>query len=117
MKYSDYLLSFEKTDNSHPRKKVCTLTLDTEDKFGKVTYTLNGTSVSGVTEVREEDELIITYQLEDRNYIIYKDFISAMHDLLTKSPYERSEKIKITPEIDGTTIRREDYITVQKKEK
>lgn len=117
MKYSDYLLSFEKTDNSHPRKKVCTLTLDTEDKFGKVTYTLNGTSVSGVTEVREEDELIITYQLEDRNYIIYKDFISAMHDLLTKSPYERSEKIKITAEIDGTTIRREDYITVQKKEK
>ena len=91
--------------------------LDTEDKFGKVTYTLNGTSVSGVTEVREEDELIITYQLEDRNYIIYKDFISAMHDLLTKSPYERSEKIKITAEIDGTTIRREDYITVQKKEK
>jgi len=59
----------------------------------------------------------MNYTLENKDYIIYKDFLSAMQALLSNSPYEKSEVIKITPDLDGSVIRREDYITVQKKEK
>ncbi len=117
MKLSQYLTDTERIDKSYPRKKICTLDLNTTDDYGKVSYSLNGSPVSGKTDVREDDDLVITYTLENRDYIIYKDFLSAMHDLLNKSPYERSEKISVTPALDGTVIRREDYITVQKKEK
>lgn len=117
MKFSEFIANADKIDKSYPRKKVCTIDLKTADSYGKVVYTLNGNQVSGVTEVKEDDELIMTYTLENKEYIIYKDFLSAMHDLLSNSPYEKSETITVTSDLDGSTITREDYISVQKKEK
>lgn len=117
MKYSEFLANADKINKSYPRKKICTLDLNTADSYGKVVYTLNGNEISGTAEVREDDELIISYTLENKDFIIYKDFISAMHDLLSNSPYEKSMQIKVTPDMDGTSVTREDYITVQKKEK
>ncbi|MBP1567145.1 MAG: hypothetical protein J6U36_00710, partial [Oscillospiraceae bacterium] len=117
MKYSEYLQTAEKIGKNYPRKKIYTVDLVTTDKYGKVTYTLNGKKVSGKTQVREDDKLVMDYVIENKDYIIYKDFISAMYDLLNKSPYERSEAITITEDLDGSSISREDFIVVQKKEK
>jgi hypothetical protein len=107
----------EKIGKNYPRKKIYTVDLITTDKYGKVTFTLNGKPVSGKTQVKEDDKLVMDYVIENKDYIIYKDFISAMYDLLSKSPYERSETITITEDLDGSSIKREDFIEVQKKEK
>ena len=117
MKYSEYLQTAEKIGKNYPRKKIYTVDLVTTDKYGKVTFTLNGKQVSGKTKVREDDKLVMDYVIENKDYIIYKDFLSAMYDLLSKSPYERSETITITEDLDGSSISREDFIEVQKKEK
>ncbi len=117
MKYSEYLQTAEKIGKNYPRKKIYTVDLVTTDKYGKVTFTLNGKPVSGKTQVREDDKLVMDYVIENKDYIIYKDFLSAMYDLLSKSPYERSETITITEDLDGSSISREDFIEVQKKEK
>ena len=117
MKYSEYQQAADKLGKTYPRKRIYTVDLNTSDPYGKVVYTLNGKTVSGKTQVREEDKLVMTYTIENRDYIIYKDFLSAMHDLLSKSPYERSETITITEDLDGTSVTREDFITVQKREK
>ncbi len=78
--------------------------------------------MDGEIEIREEDELVLLYELTDDNYKIVRNsdgFWKGLNDWRKNTFSQNSEEvtIKLTDEIDGTTIKRSDYIVVSEKTK
>lgn len=112
MRYSKWVSDAEKILEKHPIKKIRSVTLNTADDYGTCTYKLDGNTVSGTVEVREEQKLVLEYTVTDSNYQIAAGggFFSRF-----QSKTEQKQEISISELQDGSTVRRSDYINVEKK--
>ena len=120
MKFKDYLKNIDKILAKHKVRKLCTVTLSTEDELGTVSYFLDGVQVSGTQKLREEQKLEIKYTLESKDHeIIYPHEGLSIIDGFMDSTWDSARKtqditktISITSDLDGSTITREDYVSV-----
>lgn len=122
--YSDVLtyLKYEAEIDSilkkHPVKKFCTVTLDTTDLFGKVTYKIDGKIVeAGNYSLKEEQKLSLSYEITDGKHEIVRDASNLLDQAiyLAKSKTKESVDVPITSVLDGETVTRDMYISVKNK--
>lgn len=116
MKYADYVRDVDKLLTANPIKKIYQVTLETADEHGRCEYRLDGKAVGGVTAVREEQELTLTYTLTDEAYRIVRKTGAVGTILDAIHSRTESVSIPITRQLDGATVRREDYIQIMKAE-
>ena len=106
MKYSELSKNIQNLAKDHAIKKIITIYVDTNDPYGSVKFISNGKEINSSIKLKSEETIKIEYKLEDKNYrIVHKDFINNM---INNS--STSREIKISEEMDGTTLKREDYI-------
>lgn len=122
MKFSKYESDIDTIIKKHEIKEMYSITLDSTDPYGTVTYKVNGSERNGAIDIREEDELVLVYELTDDNYEIVRNsdgFWSGLNDWRKNTFSKKSEEvtIRLTDEINGTTIKRSDYIEVSEKTK
>jgi hypothetical protein len=120
MKLSEYESKIDDIIKNHAIRKFISLTLENNDSYGKVTYMLNGDEKTGTIQARIEDKLELTYELTDENYSIVREsegFLGSVDDWRkeTFSANKESRTIPLTEELDGTTLKRSDYIKIEKK--
>lgn len=111
MSYKKYKSDIDKIIKDNPIKKIFIVTLDNNDPYGTVVYKLDGAEVSGTIEVREKQKLVMEYMITDSEYEIQTEGLLKIVQSKTKGDVS----IEITEEIDGTVLKREDFITVMKK--
>lgn len=121
MKFSKYSSDAEEIFEKHPVKKLCHVTLDAYCPFGTCIYKVDGEEVSGSVVLKEEQELTLEYELTNSSYEIVRESSGFGSTIINwaESTFSKNKKtvsIPISSEIDGRTIKREDYITVIKKE-
>lgn len=120
MKLSKYDADIDKIIKEHEIKRLYKVVLDTADLYGECVYKLNGEVVNGEIYVREEDKLTLEYQLTNTNYQILREtegFWGSIKDW-RKNTFSKTKEaitIPILNDLDGITIKREDYIKVGKK--
>lgn len=120
MKLSKYVSGIDSIIAGHPIKKLYSVSLDSTDSIGTVTYKLNGDEVSGNIKIREEDKLMLEYELTDENYRIIREGEGVFDKVnnVRKNTFSKNKEtveIKLSDSIDGKSIKRADYITVSKK--
>jgi len=116
MKFSEYNKKSAEIISDHEIKKLINVTLDDTNAYGKVTYKLNGNAVqSGSYTLKQEDKLILEYEITDSSCEIYNPSANWLEGLLA-SKTKANPEIAVTPELDNKTIKAEDYISVRKKE-
>ena len=123
MKYEKYMSDIDEIIREHEIKKLYQITLETKDDYGECVYKWNGEEITEKTtiNVREEDELILVYKLTDENCEIVREEQEGFWNKINKwrkdtfSGKKETIKIPITQKIDGTVIKREDYIRIKKK--
>ena len=77
---------------------------------------MNGQEVRGDLSLREGQELLLIYTLTDDSVEFTEKsdgLIGFIHDLFNKK--ERIVTIPVTPELDGTTLRPDDFVSVEVK--
>lgn len=115
MKYEKWRSDHVKIMEKHPIQKLLTITLDTNDSYGDCVYRLDGAVVSGAVKVKAEQKLTLEYTLTDSNYRFSRSgiggFISGVF-----SQNQESTAIELSEDMDGKSIRRSDYIQIEKKE-
>ncbi len=116
MSYEDWCADADEILQTHPVKKVRSVTLDSSDDYGTCVYQLDGEVVSGTIKIREGQELTLEYTVTDSGYQIAGG--NPISGLINKIQPKTSEKcnISLTEVPDGGTIRRSDYIEVEKRE-
>lgn len=115
MKYSDWEKDRQKILEKHMAQKLWYVTLDTSDSYGTCVYKLDSIVVSGTVGIHDGQELKLEYKLTDSNYqIVRNGFGGFIGNLVNKG--EESCPINVSEALDGTTIKRSDYITVERKE-
>ena len=105
----------EKLLNKHPIQKIWYVTLDDSDSYGTCVYKLDGVEVSGRIGLREGQKLTLEYTLTDSNYQIVREGPGGFFGGLLHSITERFS-IPVSASLDGNTIKRSDYITIEGKE-
>ena len=110
MSFKKYLSDIEKIIKDHPIKKIYTVTLDGTDQFGSVVYTVNGTSVMGTVGVREGQKIKMSYTITNENYQIQRSWYEQL-----SSKTSETVTIEVSSDLDGKTIKRDQYITVVNK--
>lgn len=115
MKYSDWEKDAEKLLAEHSAVKLWYVTLNTDDSYGTCTYKLDGEVVSGRVSVREGQKLTLEYTLTNPDHQIVRSELTGFVGDIIHSQTE-SCSIPVSQALDGTTIQRSDYITVQRKE-
>lgn len=117
MTFSKWEKNSEKILDRHPAKKFWQVILDSSDDYGVCVYQLDGREVSGTVRLRQDQKLTLHYTLDDpgRFQIVRKTGIRGkIEELIHESQEEIT--IPVSQETDGSTIKREDYITVEMKE-
>lgn len=117
MTFSKWEKNGKKILDRHPAKKFWQVTLDSSDDYGVCVYQLDGREVSGTVRLRQDQKLTLRYTLNDpsRFQIVSKTGIfSKIEEFFHESQEEIV--IPVSQDTDGSTIKREDYITVEMKE-
>ena len=120
MKYSKYVSDIDTILMNHKINKLITVRLDDSDPYGVIVYRLNGIEVSGSINVKEDDELTLEYKLTDENYTIDREsegFWDGVDDW-RKNTFDKNREVVIVEliqELDETTIKASDYISVSIK--
>lgn len=108
MKYSEYVSDINGIIEKHPIKKILEITLDKSDSYASYKYKLEGTEVSDtVIEAREGQELAIEYEIISSGYKLDKSYGGFLK--IGASNKKAQSSIKITPDMDGKTIKKEDF--------
>lgn len=118
LKYSKLESVMETILMEHPVKKFCTVTLDTEDTYGEVTYKIDGkVAESGTYYLKEEQKLKMLYEITDGVHIIARESSGWMENLsnTVKSKTKESVDIDITSALDGRKVTRDMYIETAEK--
>ena len=92
------------------------VTIDPSAKYGEAVFQMNGQEVRGDLSLREDQELLLIYTLTDDSVEFTEKsdgLIGFIHDLFNKK--ERIVTIPVTPELDGTTLRPDDFVSVEVK--
>lgn len=114
MKYSKWEKEAEKILEKHPAQKLWHVTLDISDAYGTCVYKLDGKNVSGTVTIRKDQKLTLEYTLTDSNYQIFRNGINGFLGGIFKSNVA-NKTIPVSEALDGKTVRRSDYITVERK--
>lgn len=117
MKYSKWEKDSSKIREKHPAKKIWYVTLDTADSYGTCIYKLDNATISNTSTVgiREGQKLTLEYTLTDPDYQIAR---SGVGGFIGGTFHDKTESVSISlsKALDGQTIRRSDYIAVERKE-
>lgn len=109
MEYKKYVEDIDDIIKNHNIEKYISVTLSSKDNYGTVKYKIDGDEVSDiVNELKEGQTIEMIYQLSDDNYQIKKDNPLS-------STTKKTVKIKVTSEMSGKSISRDQYIEVIKK--
>lgn len=111
MSYAKWEKDYQKILDKHPAQKLWYVTLDTSDDFGTCIYKLDGIARSGRVGVRDGQTLTMEYTLTDSNYQIARAAWA-----LWESIDARTITISVDESLDGRTIQRSDYISIERKE-
>ena len=115
MKYSKWEKDHKKILSKHTVQKTWYVTLDDADSYGTCIYKLDGKVVSGRTPIRDGQKLTLEYTLTDSNYkIVHNGFLGFVGNL-TNSQKEQYD-IPVSEALDGKTVKRSDYISIERKE-
>lgn len=121
MKFSQYSSEIASILEKHPVKKLCHVTLDDYCPFGICVYKVDGEEVSGTVVLKEEQKLVLEYEITDSSYEIVRDgsgfgsvIINWAEGIFSKN--KKTVSIPISSDMDGMTIKREDYIMLIEKE-
>lgn len=106
MKYKDYVSDKDDIVKNHEIKKYVTVTFDTSDKFGSVTYNYSGKDIIGETKLKEGDTVKCSYTIENSKYA-FKGLPSFIK--------EKTVKINIKSNMNGQIIKASDYIELKEK--
>lgn len=120
MDFAGYIRNIDSILLENPAKKLITVNFDdSPDNHGDVTFKLDENVVSGETILREDQKLTIQYDLYDTEYEIARNtdsilgkvynFFDSHFDSLGHMDNVEFD-IPITPDLDGRTITRQDYI-------
>lgn len=117
MKYSKYVSDIDGIIENHPVVQYVTVTLVTEAEHGICVFKLNGEEVSGTVQVQPGEKLKLEYTLTDEAYEYEREgavtqFFGSIKDKFTLG---KTVTIEITPELNGTEIRGESYVSIKKK--
>lgn len=115
LKYAKWEKDFQDILEKHPVKKLWYVTLVTEDDHGDCVYRLDGEEVSGRVSVREGQKLTLEYTITDPNYRIVRGTFLRLFENFFSSDKAQCD-IPVAETLDGQTVRRADYISVEKKE-
>jgi hypothetical protein len=120
MKLSDYEDDITDIIQNHEIRKLYSITLDTDDPYGTVTFKRNGDIVTGTIKVREEDTLTLEYELTASGYEIVResdDVLSSINNWRKNvfSSNKETTEIPLSEDLDGKTLKRETYIKVLPK--
>lgn len=116
MSYTKWSSDADEIFKSHPVKKIRSITLDSSDAYGTCVYKLDGEVVSGTIKIRDGQELTLEYTITDSDYqIVSGGLLSGLINSLRPKTSE-TRKISLSEIPDGDTIRRSDYIEVEKRE-
>ena len=115
LKYSKWEKDYQKILNKHTVQKIWYVTLDSADSYGTCVYKLDGKVVSGRTPIRDEQKLTLEYTLTDSNYKIVHDGLFGFVGNLTNNQKEQCD-IPVSEALDGKTVKRADYISIERKE-
>lgn len=111
LKYSKWEKESAKILEKHPAQKLWYVTLDTSDSYGTCVYKLDGAVRSGRVPVRKDQKLTLEYAITDPNYQISRAAWAIWESTETKTI-----TISIDESLDGQTIQRSNYITIEHKE-
>lgn len=120
-KYID-TIKYSKTDidkilEKHPVKKYCTVKLDDNDSYGKVSYRIDGKLAEpGIHKLKENQKIELVYEITDNKYIITRNS-EGITGLLNKVRSKTKESVEITvsANLSGKTVTREQYIGISEK--
>lgn len=115
MKYSKWEKDHKKILSKHTVQKTWYVTLDAADSYGTCIYKLDSKVVSGRTPIRDGQKLTLEYTLTDSNYKIVHNGLLGFVGNLTNSQKEQCD-IPISEALDGKTVKRSDYISIERKE-
>jgi hypothetical protein len=120
MKLSDYEDDISDIIQNHEIRKLYSITLDTDDPYGTVTFKRNGDIVTGTIKVREEDTLTLEYELTASGYEIVREsdgVLSSINNWRKNvfSSNKETTEIPLSEDLDGKTLKRETYIKVLPK--
>ena len=98
-------------------KKLCIITLDTNDPYGNVIYKKDGQEVSGKVEIMEGNSITICYTLKDEKQEINEERnIFDQINIFDGERWAKFEKnITIDRSMDGQTLTRESFIKLREK--
>lgn len=116
MSYGKWSSEAAEIFKSHPVKKIRSTTLDSSDDFGTCVYKLDGEVVSGTIKIQDGQELTLEYTITDSDYQIKSrgPISGLINKIRPKTSVTRYISLSEIP--DGDTIRRSDYIEVEKRE-
>lgn len=114
MTFSKWEKNSKKILDKHPIKKFWHVTLDSSDLYGTGVYKLDGRQVSGTIRLRQDQKLTLEYVLSDpERYEIVRNGIASIAGIVHADT--ENITIYISEEMDGSTIRPSDYITIEPK--
>ncbi len=116
MRFDEYD-RFVKEALQNQLKKICSITLDTNDPYGSVVYKIDGQEVSGKVEIVEGRSITISYTLTDDKFEIDEDRnIFDQISFWDGERFSRYEKaIAVDRSMDGQTLTRESFIKLREK--
>ena len=110
MTYGEYKKNLEDILTKNEVKPIGTITLDTSDPYGTVTYKIDGKEVSGTVKIKEKQKITMEYTITEDGYKVKNKKYK-----IRKSDKKKEVTITVSEDDIGTTITRADYIDVVKK--
>ena len=110
MTYGEYKKNLEDILTKNEVKPIGTITLDTSDPYGTVTYKIDGKEVSGTVKIKEKQKITMEYTITEDGYKVKNKKYK-----IKKSDKKKEVTITVSEDDIGTTITRADYIDVVKK--
>lgn len=122
MTLSNYVKKIDNILDNIETKKLIEITIDSSDTYGICKFMLNGKEINGATLLRQEDELVMEYELTNADYEISRNsdgIFGGLNDVRKNifSKDRENIEIPVSYELDGANIERETYIEVTEKEK
>ncbi len=113
-KYIDFNKNVDSIINDHAIEKYVVLMLDENDDHGECEYRYNNKPVNNRISLKNGEQIELKYTLTDPDYHIVRQ--EGISSLITDFFSKNSETVKITvnARMDGKTIKRSDYIAIEK---
>lgn len=115
MRYSKYVKDIIELIGKHSAEKMCTVKLGAADTFAQAVYKYKGEIVAGTLKLKPGEEITLEYEIINDDYKLSKKSGGVLG--IGRTDKKTTKALTITPDMDGTTITKEDFgIEVEKEE-